>query len=121
MALRNTSPAVELMKTSGEIALGKVPIKHAEIAYRLGVHHKREAIDPEALPFETVPSPKCGLTMMRDVLEVREVRVIAHHEVGSHTLFVTTAEHRQEIRPGRQMFHVQGLYQDYLERHGRPL
>ena len=45
LALRSTSPAVELMKASRRIALSDVPFDRMSVAYALGKHHKEKSVD----------------------------------------------------------------------------
>jgi len=92
MALRKTSPAVELMKGSGRMALASIPLSYRNVVYRLGRHHLQPSIDLSALPFRTTASPLWGLPVFEDALRLREVRVKEFHDVGSHVLFVTSVE-----------------------------
>jgi flavin reductase (DIM6/NTAB) family NADH-FMN oxidoreductase RutF len=114
MALRSTSPAVELMRQSGRMALASVPYDDRAAAYDLGRHHRERTIDWAGLPFPTVLSPGFQLPAMQHALRVREVSVEAVHEVGSHVLFLTSiASDTGLIRPGiPQMFH---RFQSYRE------
>ena len=112
MALRSTSPAVRLMQKSRRMALAGIPFTYQGIAYELAKHHRLANIDWAALPFATVRSPLFDLRVPEAALRIREVRVREFHEVGSHTLFVTSVE-RESIPDGPkepQLFHVFGSH-----------
>ncbi len=121
LALRHTSPAVQLMQRSRRITFGDVPAAYRDIAYDLGRHHKAESIDLSQLPFETVSSPTWSLPVAKASLGVTEVEVEQSVSVGSHELFVTRVVHEERWQPGPQLFHISGLYQHYLTRHQRVL
>ena len=114
MALRTTSNAVELMEHSRQMALSSIPADHGDIAYRLGVHHRKDRIDLAGLPFETTESPRYGLPVPKSSLAVREVHVEETHTIGSHRLFVTTTANRQPLSDAPRMFHIHGTYYQYL-------
>jgi|GEM_PF-349556 len=116
MALRRTSPAVQLMQRSRRLALADVPAGYRDIAYDLGQHHKNTSINVEALPFETTLSPTWSLPVAKAALGIREVEVETTESIGSHELFVTRIVHEAHWHDGPQLFHVPGLYQHYLAR-----
>jgi flavin reductase (DIM6/NTAB) family NADH-FMN oxidoreductase RutF len=115
MALRSTSPAVRLMRESRRMALASIPFSYRAIAYKLAKHHRLPNIDWEGLPFETNRSPLYHLRVPCAALRVREVRVHEFHEVGSHTLFLTSVEHESVAHKveGIQLFHAFGSYRRY--------
>jgi flavin reductase (DIM6/NTAB) family NADH-FMN oxidoreductase RutF len=119
MALRTTSPAVELIEHSGRMVLSSIPAGCKAIAYELGKHHRKESIDLAALPFETTKSPAYGLPMPSTALAVREVHVEETHIVGSHMLFVTNTVHQESRSDTPRMFHIHGTYHQYLHLRGR--
>lgn len=121
LALRRTSPAVQLMQRSRHIAFGDVPADYKDIAYDLGRHHKSESIDLSQLPFETVLSPMWSLPVAKASLGVTEVEVEQSVSVGSHELFITRIVHEQRWQDGPQLFHISGLYQHYLAQRQRAL
>jgi flavin reductase (DIM6/NTAB) family NADH-FMN oxidoreductase RutF len=108
MALRLTSPAVELMRQSRRMALAGVPFSHKDTAYKLGEHHRKAAIDWETLPFPLERSAQFGLPVARDALRVREVQVEECHTVGSHMVFLTSVvSDTPGVRPQeQQLFHA---------------
>ena len=121
LALRTASPSVDLIKECGRIALSRIPVEFTSIAYELGKHHKVRSVDWGSLPFETIPSATFGLRTPAAALGVAELNIAQAHTVGSHTLFVALPVHDERRSDGLRMFHVQGFYQDYLKRAGRPL
>jgi flavin reductase (DIM6/NTAB) family NADH-FMN oxidoreductase RutF len=108
MALRLTSPAVELMRQSRRMALASVPFSHKEVAYRLGEHHRKASIDWSSLPFPLEPSPQFHLPVAQAALRTREVQVEEFHTVGSHMLFLTSLVSETHREPPRenQLFHA---------------
>lgn len=121
LALRSTSPAVELIRSSRRLALGSVPASRVAIAYELGKHHKKPSIDWSALPFGTVSSSSFGLPVPHFSLRVREMQVEEVRTVGSHTLFLAKQIGDKHWGEGLQLFHVPGFFQTYRQRQGRPL
>lgn len=120
MALRNTSPAVALMKASRQMVLSGCPFSYQSIAYDLGTHHRKERINWEDLSFKVHPSPTFGIPMPDDAVFVREVSVEETYEVGSHTLFLTRIVNEERYNENPQLFHIAGYYHDWLERHPTP-
>jgi flavin reductase (DIM6/NTAB) family NADH-FMN oxidoreductase RutF len=121
MALRSTSPAVELMKGSRRMALSGVPLSYKAAAYELGKHHRRTSIEWGELPFRTTRSVLFGLPVPEDALGVREVYAEEFHQVGSHVLFLTSIR-RETPAPskpggegGLQLFHAFSSYRQYLQ------
>jgi flavin reductase (DIM6/NTAB) family NADH-FMN oxidoreductase RutF len=108
MALRLTSPAVELMKQSRRMALAGAPFSQKDVAYKLGEHHRKARIDWDTLPFATRLSSQFGLPVSKDALRVREVRVEEFHAVGSHMLFLTSvvSDTLGDPPTEKQLFHA---------------
>jgi flavin reductase (DIM6/NTAB) family NADH-FMN oxidoreductase RutF len=120
LALRSTSPSVETMKSARRIALGDVPGDACQIAYQLGAHHKKQQIDWDSLPFQTLRSRQFSLRVPDIALRVREVEILDFQSVGSHTLFVGRICSEQALRTGPQLFHTSGIHQRLKVRLGRP-
>jgi flavin reductase (DIM6/NTAB) family NADH-FMN oxidoreductase RutF len=108
IALRLTSPAVDLMRQSRRLALASVPISYKDIAYKLGEHHRKVRIDWDSLPFRVQRSSQFGLPVAQAALRVREVRIEECHPVGSHMLFLTApvSDTRRDPPVGKQLFHA---------------
>jgi flavin reductase (DIM6/NTAB) family NADH-FMN oxidoreductase RutF len=115
MALRSTSPAIDLMRKSRRMVLASVPFEYRQFAYELGKHHKEVSIDWASLPFATRLSPLFSLPVAVAALRVREVEVEQVHEVGSHILFLTRVLGDSGLMPGtgRQMFHTFQSYRAF--------
>lgn len=119
LALRATSPAIELMERSGRIALSAAPAGQLQAVYALGAHHKKDTVDVDALPFPVRPSPRFGLPSLADRLAY-ELAVEQVHRIGSHVLFVTRIETRQPPAEN-QLAHVSAMYAERSARRGRHL
>ncbi len=120
LALRNTSPSVETMKSTRRIAMGDVPGSHCQIAYQLGAHHKQQQIDWAALPFQVVRTPQFALRLPELALRMREVELLDFQIVGSHTLFVGRICSEQALRAGPQLCHTCGVHQRLRRELGKP-
>jgi flavin reductase (DIM6/NTAB) family NADH-FMN oxidoreductase RutF len=120
LALRNTSPSVETMKSTRRIALGDVPGSACQIAYQLGAHHKKRHIEWDALPFRALRSQQFSLRIPDIALRVREVELLDFQTVGSHTLFVGRICSEQPLHAGPQLCHTCGVHQRLRGRVGLP-
>jgi flavin reductase (DIM6/NTAB) family NADH-FMN oxidoreductase RutF len=120
LALRATSPAIELMERSRQLALSAAPAVHIQATYALGAHHRRRSVDLGALPFRTQPSPEFGLPVIADAERVIEVAIQETHRIGSHVLFVSRVIH-DSGRAETQLAHVSSMYAEWRSRHHQPL
>jgi flavin reductase (DIM6/NTAB) family NADH-FMN oxidoreductase RutF len=120
LALRRTSPAVDLIQRSERVALGSIPCRLKEITYELGKHHRVRQIDLERLPFQIRHSPCFGLPIPSEAISIRELQIEACYKVRSHMLFVAhTALAEEGANTDDQLFHVAGLFYRYLQLTGR--
>jgi flavin reductase (DIM6/NTAB) family NADH-FMN oxidoreductase RutF len=117
LALRATSPAIELMEGSKVIAMSAAPAGHRAEVYALGAHHRKPSVDTSALPFALRSSPRHGLPVLADGF-TRELSVRQTHRIGSHVLFVCRIDEEGGSTP-RQMAHISLMFAEWLERHGR--
>jgi flavin reductase (DIM6/NTAB) family NADH-FMN oxidoreductase RutF len=120
LALRATSPAVELMERSRRVAMSAAPAREKEAIYALGAHHRLPSIDLNKLLFSMRPSPVLGLPVLANGEMVREVAIQDVHRVGSHVLFVGSIIH-ESGQTEEQLGHVSGMYAEWLSRHHRPM
>jgi hypothetical protein len=119
LALRATSPAIELMETSRVIAMSAAPAEHLAEVYALGAHHRKASVDVAALPFGVRGSLLHALPVLAQGF-TRELSVLGTHRVGSHVLFVCRVNGEQGSTP-RQIAHVSGMYAEWLARRGHPV
>ena len=120
LALRATSPSIELIESSRRIAMSGAPARALESVYALGQHHHEATIDLRSLPFEMQASSRFGLPVLAGSGSVSELSVQDVHRIGSHVLFVARVE-RESGHTEEQLAHVSGMYAEWLERHDRPL
>jgi flavin reductase (DIM6/NTAB) family NADH-FMN oxidoreductase RutF len=92
LALHRTSTAVPLIENSRRVALSNVPVEQTAVAYELGKNHKKPSVDWADVPFATTLSATFRLPVPRFSLRVREMRIEAVRDLGSHKLFL--AEYR---------------------------
>jgi flavin reductase (DIM6/NTAB) family NADH-FMN oxidoreductase RutF len=120
LALRKSSPSIELIRGSGRVVFSSVPAEQKEVAYRLGDQHRRDRVDWEALPFETTRSAGFSFPVPRFALRVRELEVLRSTELGSHVMFETRVAGDSGEAGGLQLAHVSDMYRAAREREGRP-
>ena len=119
LALRATSPAIELMERSRVIAMSAAPADQLRAVYALGAHHRQANVDTGALPFAVVRSALHGLPVLASGF-TRELSVRQVHRHGSHVLFVCRVDVEQGRTP-RQLAHISLMYAEWLARRGRPV
>jgi flavin reductase (DIM6/NTAB) family NADH-FMN oxidoreductase RutF len=120
LALRNTSPSVGTIQNERRVALSSIAAADYRIAYQLGAHHKKLAIDCDALPFELLRSRIFSLPVPAIALRVREIEVIDFQSIGSHTLFVGRLVSDEPRENGLQLFHTCGIHQRLRNRRNLP-
>jgi flavin reductase (DIM6/NTAB) family NADH-FMN oxidoreductase RutF len=120
LALRRTSPSIEMMCASRRVVISGAPATFKEIAYQLGAHHKKASIDWSTLPFGLVPSAEFGMPRPIESTIVRELHIEQFHEIGSHMLF--TARIVTQLVPSDvpQLCHVSDMYARWRRRRGHP-
>ncbi len=119
LALRATSPSIELMEASRVIAMSAAPADHLAEVYALGAHHRMDTVDVAALPFDVAASPLHGRPILSQGF-VRELSVLRTYRIGSHVLFVCRVDNEHGSTP-RQMAHVSAMYAEWLGKQGRQL
>jgi flavin reductase (DIM6/NTAB) family NADH-FMN oxidoreductase RutF len=120
LALRLTSPSVELMRESGRIVVAGAPAAMKQQVYQLGAHHRKRSIDWGALPFAVEPSPDFGIPALSGPLGLSELEVLHSESVGSHMVFLTSVANRILGADEPQLCHVSDMYAHWRARHGRP-
>lgn len=120
LALRQTSPAVELMRASRRIVAAGAPAALEASVYELGAHHKKRSIDWGRLPFTVEPSTVFRIPTPAGAVGVRELEVIHGEPVGSHMLFVTSVASRSATADTPQLCHVSDMYARWREQQGQP-
>lgn len=111
LALHATSTAIPLIEHSRKVAISSLPVEQIRIAFELGKNHRKASVNPDQLPFVTVPSPKFGLPVPNFALRVRELEIDAVRSVGSHKLFVADVVEDTCWAGGLHLHFVHGLYQ----------
>jgi flavin reductase (DIM6/NTAB) family NADH-FMN oxidoreductase RutF len=119
LALRSTSPAIELIEQSRQVALSAAPASQVKIVYALGANHRNPPAGSLDLPIPTTTSPTLGLRTLCDEA-VLELSIREIHRPGSHVLFVSSILHRSGVTK-EQLGHVSGMYAEWLRRQGRAL
>lgn len=121
LALRKTSPSIELMRAGGRIVLSGMPARFKEVAYRLAAHHRKLSVDWGALELATRPSPLFGFPVPAEALGWRELQVHKSAVIGSHVFFVTTVAGYTGAGDEPQLCHVSDMYAGWRAANGRPL
>jgi len=120
LALRNTSQSVPAMKVARRVVLSDVAAADCNLAYRLGVHHRDSLPDWQSLPCPVARSTEFSLPFPQSALRVRELEILDHETIGSHTFFVGRIAAEQPLMDADQLHQTSGLYQHFRMRHGRP-
>jgi len=120
LALRATSPSIEIIETSRQIAMSGAPANRLAAIYALGAHHHESSVDLSILPFVFERSELFKLPVLSGMGLVRELSVKEVHRFGSHVLFVARIE-RDAGRTEEQLAHVSGMYAEHLATQGRPM
>jgi flavin reductase (DIM6/NTAB) family NADH-FMN oxidoreductase RutF len=115
LALNSTRPVTSLLARAGEVALSSIPFQQASLAYELAKNHKREGVDWKRLAFGTRSSARLNLPVPEFSLRVREMRIEAVRNMGSHTLFLARILHDERWADGLQFFTVHGMYQAWKQ------
>jgi flavin reductase (DIM6/NTAB) family NADH-FMN oxidoreductase RutF len=118
LALRRTSPSVELMRRSERMVAAGAPAALKAQVYELGAHHKKRSIDWGALPFAIEPSAEFQIPTLGGALGVRELQVIATEPVGSHMVFVTSVATQSFAGDTPQLCHVSDMYARWRQQQG---
>ncbi len=120
LALRLTSPSVELMRNSGQFVAAGAPAAMKPAIYELGAHHKKRSVNWDALPFALDPSPGFGIPTLSNALGIRELEVVHSEPRGSHMVFVTSVANQTATRDEPQLCHVSDMYARWRALQGRP-
>lgn len=121
LALRSSNQSVTTMKSARRAALSDVAASDVKIAHALGTHHKQIQVDWESLPFAVEPSLKFSLPVPATALRVREVEIVDHEDIGSHTFFICRIVSERSVREGDQLHHTSGMYERFRIDQGLPL
>jgi flavin reductase (DIM6/NTAB) family NADH-FMN oxidoreductase RutF len=121
LALRSSSQSVGTMKSTRRVALSDIAASDVKIAHALGTHHKQMQVDWDRLPFAIEPSLHFSLPVPATALRVREIEIIDHEEIGSHTFFICRIVSERCVREGDQLHHTSGIYEHFRIDQGKPL
>jgi flavin reductase (DIM6/NTAB) family NADH-FMN oxidoreductase RutF len=121
LALRSTSPSVETLKSARRVALSDIGYCDVNTAYALGVHHRQLQMRFDQLPFAIHRSARFDLPVPAIALGVRELEIIDHATMGSHTFFVCRIVAEGTPREGVPLCHTSGMYQYFRTRRRTPL
>lgn len=119
LALRSTSRSVAAMKLARRVALSDVAAEDCALAYRLGAQHREPLPDWRSLPCPLARSREFALPVPQSALRVRELEILDHETIGSHTFFVARIAAEQPLGEADLLHHTSGLYQHFRKRHGR--
>lgn len=120
LALRQSSPAVELIERAGRVAMSGFPSNMLADAYALGRHHRESTVNLRELPFQVSESPLFGLPIIANAPIVRELSVDSVRRIGSHAVFICSVA--REVGESRGMIaHTSAMYVEWLRRRRRPV
>lgn len=110
-ALNARTPACQLVKAAGVLAVTSIPFAQTSVAFSFGKHHKKESIDWGELPFPTAPSKTLELPVPKFAIRVREMVVESNFTLGSHSLFLARILSDERYSFLQECFVVHGIYQ----------
>ena len=116
-ALNSERQASQCVKKSGRVALSSIPFEEAGAARQLGKHHLKASIDWKDLPFPVKNWKSFGGPVPEFALRVREVKVEAVKELGSHTFFIGTTQQEEIYSDKANFYMVHGMYQQWRAAH----
>lgn len=117
-ALRSTNVSMPVMRDVRRVALSSVPAAMKETVYKLAQHHKQPPEDWNALPFPLRRSREFGIPAVADALNIRELEIVHHQEIGSHTFFIARIAGYEALAQGTQLHHTAGFHQAWRRRQG---
>jgi flavin reductase (DIM6/NTAB) family NADH-FMN oxidoreductase RutF len=117
LALRSTSPSVELIERSGRVAMSGAPSHMLTDIYALGRHHREPTVDLSCLPFKVSLSERFELPLIAEASIVRELTVRSGTRVGSHMFFDCDIE-RELGEPQHMIAHTSAMHVEWVRRGG---
>lgn len=120
LALRSTNVSVPVMREMRRVALSAVPAAMKATVYKLAEHHKQPLHDWNELSFPVRPSREFGIPVVADALNIRELVIVHHQEIGSHTFFLGRVVSDENPAEGLQLHHTAGFHQAWRRRLGTP-
>lgn len=120
LALRSTNVSIPVMHETRRVALSGVPASLKATVYKLAEHHQRPLDDWSELEFAVRPSREFGIPVMADALNIRELSIVHHQEIGSHTFFLGHIVSDESPTRGVQLHHTAGFHQAWRRRLGMP-
>lgn len=120
LALRSTNVSLPVMRETRQVALSGVAAGLKETAYKLAAHHKQPLRDWNELSFPVRPSREFGIPVVADALNIRELAIVRHQEIGSHTFLLGHVVSDESPAEGMQLHHTAGFHQAWRRRLGTP-
>ena len=119
LALRATSPANQAIRESRRVAMSAAPSDRLQAVHALGAHHHKAAVNLDDLPFALRRSDLYGLPSLSGTSFVRELMLVAAHNIGSHVLYECHVE-RESGEARHQLAHVSAMFAEWRDRTQQP-
>jgi flavin reductase (DIM6/NTAB) family NADH-FMN oxidoreductase RutF len=111
-ALQDAKSPAHLVDHAGRIALSIIPMRHGDLAYKIGRNHsKKNGIEWSDLPFPTKSSPHFGIPIPGFALRVLEMEVELQNKLGTHTFFVGRVVADNHFSDAPELCAIHGHYQ----------
>lgn len=112
-ALKNSRRPAHLVEHAGRIAVSSLPLSLSPMAFRFAVHHTKEQVGWETVPFALRTSAKFGIPVPSAAGRVMELEVSGVYKIGSHTLFIAQIVADERVSHEPQLHIIHGFYQHW--------
>jgi flavin reductase (DIM6/NTAB) family NADH-FMN oxidoreductase RutF len=109
--LKDSRMAAHLVERTGRIALSNVPMPLCPLAYQFAIHHTKQSIEWDQIPFALKPSKTFHIPVPALAPRVRELEVDQLHRLGSHTFFIARIVSDERFSNDLQANVIHGFYQ----------
>jgi hypothetical protein len=110
-ALKDSRVAAHLVERVGRVTLSSVPLAKSALAYSYAIHHTKNSVEWDELPFSLHFSDVFSIPYPDFALRVRELQVERVIKTGSHTFFLARIVSDTTLRAGLQVNVIHGFYQ----------
>jgi flavin reductase (DIM6/NTAB) family NADH-FMN oxidoreductase RutF len=119
-ALNSTRQAAPLANRLRQLALSSIPYSQIAVARDLRKNHRQQSIAWEQLSFPVKKSKTLDIPVPEFALRVRELKVEASQNLGSHTFFLARIEEEEVFSEAAEFHMIHGHYAFYKQNTATP-
>lgn len=108
--LNSSRSAAPLVEQARRVVLSSFPQEQLHLLPLLGKNHRKSSIDWNQLPFPIIRPRTIHAPVPAFAQVVREMQVVEHLRLGSHTLFVAKMVAEEELADGPRHYTAHGMY-----------